>query len=85
MKHYQFSNIEITDQFISANVYKNNNYVMKIGAETLHLMYTEDIEDTLYKEFKEFALNHLNNSSFKEDNKPANIINMWDYVKKPAF
>lgn len=81
MQHYQFSNIEINDQFISANVYKNNNYIMKIGAEILHLEYTQDIKDTLYNEFREFALDYLYHSNFIQD-VPANIINICQYIKK---
>lgn len=35
MKHYQFCNIEITSQFISASVYKNNNYIMKVAWKSI--------------------------------------------------
>lgn len=82
MKHYQFSNLEITDQFISVNVYKNNNYVMKVGAEITHLEHTADIDDCLYKEFREFALNYLNEGTFKAQ-PTAKILNMWDFKKRP--
>lgn len=84
MEQYQFSNVEVTDQFISANVYKNNNYLMKIGAETLHIQHTQDIDDELYKEFRAFALNYLDNKfSPEEKTSFCNIINLWDYKKKP--
>lgn len=54
---------------------------MKIGAEILHLEYTQDIEDALYKEFREFALDYLYYSNFIYD-VPANIINICQYNKK---
>lgn len=81
MNHYQFSNVEITDQFISADVYKNSNYVFKIGAEILHLEYTQDITDTLYKEFREFALDYLYYNNFVP-NIPTNIINICQFINK---
>lgn len=87
MQHYQFSGVEVTGQFISANVYVDDNYIMKIGAETLHIQYTGDIEDRLYKEFRLFALNYL--GGFIDEEKiahktsSARVIHMWDYKQKP--
>jgi hypothetical protein len=84
MHHYQFSNVEITDSFISANVFKDGNYIMQIGAEKLHIKHTNDIEDNLYEEFRKFILDYLKNTDFKEPLKPTKIINMWDHVRKPS-
>ena len=87
MQQYQFSEVEVTDQFISANVYRDNKYIMKIGAETLHIRYTEDIPDILFKEFRIFALNYLNGFVCEENVShklaTAKVIHMWDYKQKP--
>ena len=77
MKHYQFSDVEINNQFISANVYKNNNYTFRIEAEILHLTHTQDIEDNLYSEFREFALEVLNQQSAL-----LQIINFYEYTSE---
>ena len=80
MSQYTFYNIEINDQFISANVYKNNNYTFRIEAEILHLEHTQDIEDTLYKEFRDFALECLYYSDYIQDI-PANVIHICQYIR----
>ena len=80
MKHYEFSKVEIDDKFISVNVYKNNNYTFRIEAEILHLEHTQDIEDILYKEFREFALECLYYSDYIPD-VTADVIHICQYIR----
>lgn len=62
MEQCQFTNSEITDQFISANADKNNNYPMVIGAENLYTQLKQNTENNLYKEFRSFAPDYLDRS-----------------------
>ena len=79
MQHYNFSNIKLNEQFIFANVYKDNNYIFKIEVEILQLEYTQDIQDILYQEFREFAFDYLNYNAYIQEYVPTKIINFCHY------
>lgn len=91
-------NIRTVDDWIYADLRESGNYVMTIGTEILHVQHTSDLNHEMFKEFRIKALDYLDrnlnlnhtgfefleNCHHKKPTVKSNIINMWEYRKKPS-
>lgn len=85
MMCYKFSNIDITNEYISADVYDNQQYIMRLTDCILHIKYT-DLNNELYTEFQKVARFHLSDYDGEPEDEPAGLgknIIKWDFKKRP--
>ena len=86
MSQYSFLNIDITNEYISADVYENKQYMVRIMDHILHIKYTE-LNNELYQQFQQVARFHLADYDGEpepedEPDSGSNVIK-WDFRKKP--
>ena len=83
---YRFSNITITNEYISADVYENQQYMMHLKDHILHIKYTE-LKTELYKQFQQVARFHLadydGESELEDESDSGSNVIKWDFRKKP--
>ena len=85
MEHYKFTNIEITNEHISADVYQNQNYMMRVTDHILHIKYTK-LDNEFFQEFQKIAIDHLGDYDGEQEedkSQGSNIIYMWQHKKRP--
>lgn len=86
MSHYRFLNIEVTNEYISADIFDGQNYIMRIIDHIIHVKYT-NINNAIYQEFQNVAKAHLGSYDGEPEDQTTdastNIIK-WDFRKNPV-